>query len=199
MDKQQEMSRLAQQISQQKFWVVGAYMNADSGTQAPNAQSPGNTPNASLASSLSANKNIAQPAKAVNIEGGNENGQAAQDEAKGKKFSVYYVDIKKATGLLRGAKVLMPKMPATSSDGYINSITDPGSPVKPKFDSVTETQQFKRWFGVWQNHPNTASKIVNADGTPRVMYHGSPAQFTIFDKKKTKSSGQYGRGSGTRS
>lgn len=35
-----------------KFWVVSAYMNKKgSGTQAPNAQSPGNTPDASLASS----------------------------------------------------------------------------------------------------------------------------------------------------
>lgn len=38
-----------------KFWVVSAYMEkADGGTQAPNAQGPGNTPNASLASSQSA-------------------------------------------------------------------------------------------------------------------------------------------------
>ena len=49
-----------------KFWVVGAYMNADSGTQAPNAQNPGNTPNASLASSLSANNNIAAMEQIVN-------------------------------------------------------------------------------------------------------------------------------------
>lgn len=42
--------------------------------------------------------------------------------------------------------------------------------------------------------PNPVSGITNKDGTPKVMYHGSPAQFTIFDKKKAKSSGQYGRG-----
>ena len=36
-----------------KFWVVSAYMSKKgSGTQAPNAQSPRNTPDASLASSL---------------------------------------------------------------------------------------------------------------------------------------------------
>lgn len=60
--------------------------------------------------------------------------------------------------------------------------------------SVTESQQFKRWFGDWKKHPENASKVVNADGTPKVMYHGSPAQFTIFDKKKAKSSGLYGKG-----
>lgn len=58
----------------------------------------------------------------------------------------------------------------------------------------TESQQFKRWFGDWQNNPENASKIVNQDGTPKVMYHGSPAQFSVFDKKKAKGSGMYGRG-----
>lgn len=38
------------------------------------------------------------------------------------------------------------------------------------------------------------SKIVNENGQLKVMYHGSPAQFTVFDKKKAKSSGYYGKG-----
>ncbi len=43
-------------------------------------------------------------------------------------------------------------------------------------------------------NPKPASKIVNEDGTPKVMYHGSNAKFTVFDKRKAKSSGYYGRG-----
>lgn len=42
--------------------------------------------------------------------------------------------------------------------------------------------------------PKPASKVVNPDGTPKVMYHGSPNQFTVFDKKLSKSSNLYGRG-----
>jgi len=38
------------------------------------------------------------------------------------------------------------------------------------------------------------SKIRDGNGNLKVMYHGSPASFTIFDKKKAKSSGYYGRG-----
>ena len=38
------------------------------------------------------------------------------------------------------------------------------------------------------------SKIVDADGNLKVMYHGSNAQFTVFDKSKAKGSGLYGRG-----
>lgn len=45
----------------------------------------------------------------------------------------------------------------------------------------TETEAFKKWFGDWQNHPESASKVVNADGTPKVVYHGTGAEFWTFD------------------
>jgi len=37
----------------------------------------------------------------------------------------------------------------------------------------TETPEFKRWFG--------KSKVVDASGNPKVVYHGSPSHFTVFD------------------
>lgn len=52
--------------------------------------------------------------------------------------------------------------------------------------SLKDSEAFKKWFG--------DSKIVNRDGSPKVMYHGSAASFTVFDKKKARSSGLYGRG-----
>lgn len=119
---------------------------------------------------------------------------ALDAEANGNPFSVYYVDREKATRLFEAARVPMPKMPQIQPDGFVHSIREKGSPVKPKLESVTQSQQFKRWFGDWEKHPETASKVVNEDGTPMVMYHGSPAQFTIFERKKAKSSGMYGRG-----
>jgi len=39
----------------------------------------------------------------------------------------------------------------------------------------TETPEFKRWFG--------DSKVVDAKGKPLVVYHGTKAQFTAFDKR----------------
>ena len=98
-------------------------------------------------------------------------------------FRLYYLDTQKATALLQGAKVPMPKMPATHNGGYIHSLADAGSPVKLKISSVTESQQFKRWFGDWQKNPAKASKVVNEDGTPKVVYHGSPADFNTFSLK----------------
>ena len=63
-----------------------------------------------------------------------------------------------------------------------------------RISAATQSKQFKKWFGDWQKHPENARKVVNADGTPKVMYYGSSAQFTIFDKTKAKSSGMYGKG-----
>ena len=59
------------------------------------------------------------------------------------------------------------------------------SPVEEKISNVTESQQFKRWFGDWKNHPENASKVVNADGTPKVVYHGTNMEFWEFDLTKT--------------
>ena len=64
----------------------------------------------------------------------------------------------------------MPNLPNTLNDGFVHSIRERNSPVKPKYQNVTESQQFKRWFGDWQNNPKNASMVVNADGTPMVVY-----------------------------
>lgn len=105
---------------------------------------------------------------------------ALEDEANGKPFSVYYVNKEKAARLFEGARVLMPKVPQSSPDGFVHSIREAGSPVNPKLENVTQSQQFKRWFGDWQNHPENASKVVNEDGTPKVVYHGTDAEFYTF-------------------
>ena len=63
----------------------------------------------------------------------------------------------------------MPKTSAQARSGYIVSVRDTGSPVKPKLKNVTESAQFKRWFGNWMENPQKASKIVNADGSPEIL------------------------------
>lgn len=50
-------------------------------------------------------------------------------------------------------------------------------------ENQTETENFKKWFGDWQNDPANASKVVNADGTPKVLYHQTSADFTIFEPR----------------
>lgn len=36
-----------------------------------------------------------------------------------------------------------------------------------------KSDNFKNWFGDWENNPSKASKVVNEDGTPKVVYHGT--------------------------
>lgn len=42
------------------------------------------------------------------------------------------------------------------------------------------TTAFKNWFGDWKNNPNEASKIVDENGEPLVVYHGTRNTFTTF-------------------
>lgn len=46
------------------------------------------------------------------------------------------------------------------------------------------TQFFKDWFGDFENDPENASKVVDENGEPKIMLHGSLADFNIFQKTK---------------
>ena len=54
-----------------------------------------------------------------------------------------------------------------------------GTELKP--EDQTTTNNFKAWFGDWQNDPEHASKVVDADGKPSVVEHSTPNEFTTFD------------------
>lgn len=99
--------------------------------------------------------------------------EAIKENEKG-NVAVFYINNDKTTKVLQSTGNPIPSG-LSNLDGFINSISDPKSPVKRRFGSVVETQQFKRWFGDWENHPQNASKVVNADGTPKVVYHGTEA------------------------
>ena len=45
------------------------------------------------------------------------------------------------------------------------------------------TPNFKKWFGDWENDPANASKVVDENGEPMVVYHGSTAMFNEFKSK----------------
>jgi hypothetical protein len=93
---------------------------------------------------------------------------------------IYYWNKNEALPLTVGSGLQLPGVHI--SDGLIHSIFDAGSPVNRKYVEQTETRQFKRWFGDWQNDPAHASKVVNEDGTPKVMYHGtSKGGFNVFN------------------
>ena len=107
------------------------------------------------------------------------------------EIGIYYA--KKEAAQLIGAGVQFPErlQELMASTGIIHQFPEK---VNLNVLDQTQTKQFARWFGDWQNAPEAASKVVNADGTPKEMYHGSPDEgFTVFDPKKARA-GLYGRG-----
>lgn len=49
---------------------------------------------------------------------------------------------------------------------------------------AVRTPAFKAWFGDWENDPENASKVVDENGEPLVVYHGSDVDFNVFDRTK---------------
>lgn len=62
-----------------------------------------------------------------------------------------------------------------------SSVTNTANAIRTVADLFSNVKQKDRDF-----MPNKASKVVNADGTPKVMYHGTNAEFTVFDRSKGK-------------
>ena len=93
------------------------------------------------------------------------------------QVGVYYWNKKETLNLCARAGVQFPS--AAAQDGLIHTIQDGDSPVNRKFMEQTETKQFRRWFG--------DSKVVDEDGKPLVVYHGSDADFDVFDMTKERS------------
>lgn len=59
------------------------------------------------------------------------------------------------------------------------------------------TKEFKDWFGDWENDPENASKVVDENGEPLVVYHGTNSKWNILDTKmfgKNTDDGYYGKG-----
>lgn len=95
-------------------------------------------------------------------------------------IGVFYAK-KEATALVSaGVQFPVQMQQSMASDGIVHQLSEK---VNMKISDVVQSQQFKRWFGDWQNDPQNASKVVNADGTPKVVYHQTNADFTIFDTK----------------
>ena len=105
---------------------------------------------------------------------------AILDELNG-KTSLFYWNKKEAVALEQLAGLQLPG--GLPKDGFMHSIRESGSKVNTKLENVTHSQQFKRWFGDWENKPYSASKVVDADGKPLVVYHGTDADFTVFKSK----------------
>jgi len=57
---------------------------------------------------------------------------------------------------------------------------------------LVRTKAFKEWFGDWINDPENASKVVDENGEPLVVYHSSPDIFNTFKLEKSPNGFYFG-------
>lgn len=72
------------------------------------------------------------------------------------------------------------------------------SNLTPQQYELVRTKEFKEWFGDWEKDPKNASKVVDENGEPLVVYRGFPKKRRFpnvfqFKYKMFPSSGQSGR------
>ncbi len=95
----------------------------------------------------------------------------------------YYLDKKRTQSIIKRTGYQLPRRLNNLSSNIIIRKID--SNVNKKIKKITQSQQFVRWFGDWQNKPKTASKVVDGKGEPLVVYHQTGNDFTVFDTKHT--------------
>lgn len=55
------------------------------------------------------------------------------------------------------------------------------SNLTPEQYKLVRTPAFKKWFGDWEKKKSKASKVLDSNGEPLVVYHGTNAKFYVFD------------------
>lgn len=92
------------------------------------------------------------------------------------------------TEVQNGEKIDVEKYSIGSTDNMVQAKFDDN--VNKKINNITQSKQFTSWFGDWQNSPAKASKAVDNNGEPLVLYHQTGKEFTTFDTKQ-KGSGKF--------
>lgn len=71
---------------------------------------------------------------------------------------------------------------AKSDGSYMKAPNGNHTNLNDKQWVQVRTKAFKEWFGDWENNPEDASKVIDENGEPRVVYHGTDSDFNAFDE-----------------
>lgn len=77
-------------------------------------------------------------------------------------------------------QTILDKAPR-DSEGRLLAPNDKPSNLPERLYAQVRTKEFKDWFGDWINDPKNASKVVDENGEPLVVYHNTPFKFSVFD------------------
>ena len=122
-------------------------------------------------------------------------GKPLAEIVKSIKQSLYSGEYKDTTGLAERQEVNGTRFRITKeeqsiidhakTDGtYMKAPNGESTNLTEKQWAQVRTKAFKKWFGDWEKEPKNSSKIVDENGEPLVVYHGSEEDFNVFDKTK---------------
>ena len=95
-------------------------------------------------------------------------------------------DIEKRQTLTKEEQEILNKSPRDSQGRLLAPNGNPTNLTERQWLQV-RTKAFKRWFGDWENNPSEASKVVDENGEPLVVYHGNKdTNITKFVPNKGK-------------
>ncbi|WP_418386598.1 JAB domain-containing protein, partial [Akkermansia sp.] len=80
-----------------------------------------------------------------------------------------------------GSEKRLITLRAKKDGTWLNAPNGKPSLLSPRLWSIVRTRAFREWFGDWVNDPANASRVVDENGEPMVVYHGSNYKFTEFD------------------
>lgn len=109
------------------------------------------------------------------ISGGKPNSRTAWAYARVNKFLLKKGGTKVKAAYVQDDDLMM-------DGGNIKLLAPNGQPsnLTPEQYKLVRTPQFKAWFGDWENDPANASKVVDVNGEPLVVYHGTILQDEFF-------------------
>jgi hypothetical protein len=99
---------------------------------------------------------------------------------KKRKGNEVTMDYKQFIDYLYSETYLDDKM---STGGLVSPNGKPSN-LTPEQYKLVRTPAFKKWFGDWENDPKNASKVVDENGEPMVVYHGTKSSNEFFKFKK---------------
>ena len=91
-------------------------------------------------------------------------------------------------GKVYNGELLSLKKKAIENGTFMKAPNGKPTKLSEKQWLQVRTQNFKEWFGDWENNPENASKVVDENGEPLVVYHGGAKDIKVFQHSSEKDS-----------
>lgn len=116
------------------------------------------------------------------ITGGAPNSRSAWATARVNKFLLKAGGTKVKAAYVQDDDLMAKGGQTEYADGGLIAPNGNPSNLTPEQYELVRTPEFKAWFGDWENNPEQASKVVDENGEPMVMWHFSKRLQNLEDK-----------------